>query len=145
MDKEKNTTVDAFGSFFDNFIKTGVLQQEFEITKDFKVKLKVLNSEETSVAEAMFMVDNPTLGDAGYLRLRSAAMIAMATVAVNGIPFEDQPIHTGGISSARYSLYGYYLKMPTEIMTKIWDCYLEIADSQKKKYEGDIVGDIKKA
>lgn len=143
MDKEKDNNVNAFSNFFDNFIKTGVLHREFTIADDFKLKMKVLNSEETSIAEAMFTADNLTLNDTGYLRLRSAAFIAMATVSINGIPFEEGSAPIGGISQARYSLYGYYLKMPTEVMAKIWDCYLEIAEEQREKYAGDMVEDVK--
>ena len=143
MDKEKDNNIDAFSNFFDNFIKTGVLHREFTITDDFKLKLKVLNSEETSVAEAMFTADNPMLSDTGYLRLRSAAMIAMATVSINGIPFEEGSTPIGGISQARYSLYGYYLKMPTEVMETVWNCYLEIVEDQREKYSGNAVEDVK--
>lgn len=143
MDKEKDNNVNAFSNFFDNFIKTGVINREFTITDDFKLKMKVLNSEETSVAEAMFTADNPVLSDTGYLRLRSAAMVAMATVSINGIPFEEGSAPIGGISQSRRSLYGYYLKMPTEVMAKIWDCYLEIAEEQREKYAGDMVEDVK--
>ena len=135
--------INVFDNFFNNFIKTGTVQREFEIAKDFKVKLKVLNTEESTIADAMFTADNPILNDAGFLKLRSAAVIAMATMSVNGIEVIEGESPIGRISNARYSLYGYFLKMPMEILEKLWDCYLEILKEQSDKYSGGVVDEIK--
>ena len=143
MDTEKENKMNVFDSFFNNFIKTGVIQREFKITEDFKIKLKVLNNEENAIADAMFVIDNPSLTESGYLRLRSAAIIAMATVSINGADVVEGEKPIGHISNARYSLYGYFLKMPTEIMAKIWDFYLEISQEQSDKYSGGVVEEVK--
>lgn len=144
MDNEKNdNTINVFDSFFNNFIKTGVVQKDFEIAEDFKIKLKVLNSEEDTIADAMFMTNNPTLTNAGYLKLRSAAIIAMSTVAINGVEVVEGATPIGKISNARYSLYGYFLKMPPEVMSKIWNCYLEISKEQSDKYSEGVTEEIK--
>ena len=139
----ENKEINLFDSFFNNFIKTGTVQREFEITKDFKVKLKVLNTQETTIADAMFTADNPVLNESGFLKLRSAAVIAMATVSINGIDVVEGETPIGRISNARYSLYGYFLKMPMEILEKLWDCYLEISKEQSDKYSEGTVDQIK--
>lgn len=139
----ENKEINVFDSFFNNFIKTGTVQREFEITKDFKVKLKVLNTQETTIADAMFTADNPVLNEAGFLKLRSAAIIAMATVSINDIDVVEGESPIGRISNARYSLYGYFLKMPMEILEKIWDCYLEISKEQSDKYSEGAVDQVK--
>lgn len=143
MENKENQEINVFENFFNNFIKTGTVQREFDIAKDFKVKLKVLNTQETMIADAMFTADNPILNESGFLKLRSAAIIAMATVAINGIDVVEGNTSIGRISSARYSLYGYFLKMPMEILEKIWDCYLEIAKEQSDKYSENTVDEVK--
>ena len=143
MENKENQEINVFENFFNNFIKTGTVQREFDITKDFKLKLKVLNTQETTIADAMFTADNPILNESGFLKLRSAAIIAMATVAINGIDVVEGNTSIGRISSARYSLYGYFLKMPMEILEKIWDCYLEIAKEQSDKYSENTVDEVK--
>lgn len=143
MENKENQEINVFENFFNNFIKTGTVQREFDIAKDFKVKLKVLNTQETTIADAMFTADNPILNESGFLKLRSAAIIAMATVAINGIDVVEGNTSIGRISSARYSLYGYFLKMPMEILEKIWDCYLEIAKEQSDKYSENTVDEVK--
>ena len=142
-ENKENQEINVFDNFFNNFIKTGVVQKEFEIAKDFKVKLKVLNTEENTIADAMFTADNPVLNESGFLKLRSAAIIAMATVSINGIDVVEGQSPIGRISNARYSLYGYFLKMPMEILEKLWDCYLEILQEQNNKYSSDPVDQVK--
>ena len=133
--------IDVFEGFFKNFIKTGILQEEFEIEKDFSIKLKVLNSEETIISESMFLADNPLLNQTGFITFRSAAILAMATVSINGVEIVDSQEKPGRIKDSRYALYGHFLKMPMEVMSKIWDCYEELSNKQKEMYEQDKIND----
>lgn len=140
LDDNKNT-VNVFESFFQNFIKTGILQKEFTIEENFTIKLKVLNSEETVIAETMFTANNPLLGQSGFTILRSAALIAMATVSINGVDIVDSELPPGRVPNNRYELYGYFLKMPLEVMSKIWGYYVSLEEEQGEMYNKETISD----
>ena len=122
-------------SFFDNFLKTGVIVKEKLIVPGFQVKLKVLNTEELLLAETILAATNPNIPMDVIQKVRAASILAQAIITINGLEVEKEDMAPGENSKRRDNLYRHILKMPALVIQKTYEFYIEAVKEQNALYE----------
>jgi len=132
-------------TFFEDFLKKGVVVDEKDIVEGFKVKLKVLNTEELLISEAILLSANPTIPIDVIEKIRAASILSQAIISINGIPIERDNLDKYENSKKRESLYKQILRMPAIVIQKTYQFYIDCVQRQNNIYinEGKIVDDIK--
>lgn len=132
MDRE-NTNNKDLNLFFENFLKTTELVKEREITPGLTVKLRVLNAGDLLVAESiMSHSDSPS--DI-VVKIRAASILSQSLISINEVEIERKGFTDREIRERRVALYGQLLKMPSMIIQKMYELYLEAVQEQNSKYE----------
>lgn len=133
-----------FVNIFDDFIKPGELEEEEEIVKGLKVKVKVLDIGESLAAEAILSYEAKLPADI-VARVRSASILSRAIISLNGVPITTEKMTDEERHLRRNALYKKLQKMPPMIVQKMYNLYMKAFQKQNEIY-GDfpkMVDDIK--
>lgn len=133
---KENIDMDDLGmdlnNFFDNFVKSGVIIEEAEISDNFRVKIKVLGIGELVSAEAI-MSQSAASPDI-VAKVRSCSILSQAILEINSMPIEKESYSEKEKRLRRIILYKQLLKMPSIIIQKIYKFYVECVEKQNKLY-----------
>ena len=130
--KEKNDITKDLSMIFDNFIKSGVVENEREIVPGFKIRVKVLNTGELLVAESI--MNNSSAPADIVARVRAASILSQAILMLNGSPVEREDLSSEEVRIRRAMLYTELLKMPAMVIHKAYQFYIECVEEQNSKY-----------
>ena len=130
--KEKNDITKDLSMIFDNFIKSGVVENEREIVPGFKIRVKVLNTGELLVAESI--MNNSSAPADIVARVRAASILSQAILMLNGSPIEREDLSSEEVRIRRAMLYTELLKMPAMVIHKAYQFYIECVEEQNSKY-----------
>ena len=131
MEKENMDNKDL-NLFFENFLKTSELIKEKEITPGLTVKLRVLSAGDLLVAQSiMGHSDSPT--DI-VVKIRAASILSQALISINEMVIERDGFTEREIRERRVALYSQLLKMPSMVIQKMYELYLEAVEEQNNKY-----------
>ena len=136
-------------SFFENYIKTGVVRKEAMIAPNIFVRLHALNVEEILQAEMNVMkaAEGLTIDDV-FLRLRACAILALAIERLGDKDLYTQEEIEGLSEDAVRSklqtqagVYSILMKLPPALVMKMYDLYVEAVNEQNSYYEnaGEII------
>ena len=137
--QEQKKDMASIYNFFEHFIKEGRVYKEKEVAPKFKVKLKALNSEEILKAESVVVnaTSNTLLSDIA-IRIRACAILSYAIVELNGESVYTEDEMEGNdnksMESKRVAIYQMLLKLPPQILTSLYDVYLEAVQEQNELY-----------
>jgi hypothetical protein len=126
---------DELNLFFDNFLKEGIIIKEKEISPGFKVKLKVLNTEELLVAESILSSSNPHIPSDVIIKVRAASILSQAILNLNDMAIEREDLTDQENNNRRNGLYKQILKMPALLIKKTYELYVEAVTEQNALYE----------
>lgn len=140
MDKNENTLAeqkhdDDLFNFFENFLKPGVIVREKEVVPGFSVKLKVLNTEELLVAESILLNASGNIPFDVLQKVRGASILSQAIISLNGMAVERDDMSKEENRSRRSSLYNQLLKMPSILIQKTYEFYVDAVVEQNKIYD----------
>jgi hypothetical protein len=131
---ENTTHKDDLINFFENFIKTGIVVKEKEITPGFSVKLKVLNTEELLIAESVLLNASGRIPYETLQKVRGASILSQSILNLNGMAVEREDVSNEENAERRHLLYKQLLKMPSLIIQKTYEFYIEAYEEQNKIY-----------
>jgi hypothetical protein len=120
--------------FFDNFIMTGVVVKEEEVVPGFKLKLKVLNTEELLTAESILLRANPGIPFDVIEKLRAASILSQSVLDINGVPVDKEDCTKEQNHVRRSMLYRKLLQMPAIVIQKSYELYVKAAREQTDLY-----------
>lgn len=122
--------------FFENFIKTGTVVKEKEVLKNFKVKLKVLDTGELLDAQAVLSLTNPGIPADVAIKVRGAAILSRSIISINDIEVESKDLTDEENRLKRHSLYRQLLRTPAIVIQKAYELYIEAVKEQNEFYTG---------
>lgn len=126
-------TMEDLNLFFDNFIKQGEVVKEKEVVNGFKIKLKVLNTEELLSAETV-MYSAKNIPVDVVQKVRGASILSLAIISINGIPVEKEDAEKSENFQRRSNLYRQLLSLPAYVVQKSYEFYLEAVKEQNRIY-----------
>ena len=132
------TKEDDLYSFFDNFIKKGVVIKEKEIVPGFNIKIKVLDTGELLSAESVLSVTNPNIPYDIIQKVRAASVLSQAIISINGINVEQPDAPTDVNYQRRSGLYSKLLKMPALVIQQSYELYIEAVREQNSLYNNQV-------
>ena len=130
-------------SFFSNFITEGKVYKEKEVAPGFFVKLRALTTEEIIEAESVILnaTDNLIVADIGA-RIRSCSILSFAIETIGNKEIYTQEELTEATEEAKNSatykraaMYNNLLKLPPQLLSKIYELYLEAVREQNTLYQ----------
>jgi hypothetical protein len=131
-----NPTFDQeLANFFEGFLKEGVIIREKEVVPGFKVKLKVLNTEELLVAESILKNQNPHIPSDVVIKVRAASILSQAILKLNDMDVEREDLSDSENELRRRALYKQVLRMPALVIQKTYEFYVEAVQEQNALYE----------
>lgn len=133
QNQEKMDVTKDLSMIFENFIKTGVVEEEKEIVPGFKIRVKVLNTGELLIAESI--MNNSSAPADIVARVRAASILSQAILTLNGSPVEREDLSKEDIRVRRAMLYTELLKMPAMVIHKAYEFYIECVNKQNSKYD----------
>ena len=122
-------------NFFEEFLKPGVVIKEKEVVDGFKIKLKVLNSEELLQAESILLNSNSTIPVDILHKVRAASILSQSILQLNGIVIDKEEAPKEEARLRRHELYKQILKMPAILVQKTYEFYIEAVNEQNSFYE----------
>jgi len=136
--KEKETMEDEnmnadLNNFFENFIKSGAVEDEEEVVPGFKIKVKVLDTGELLIAESI--MNSSTAPSDIVARVRAASILSQALISINSIPIERDDYDAQESRMRRSLLYKQLLKMPAMVIEKAYAFYIKCVKDQNNKFE----------
>lgn len=131
MEKE-NMNADLT-NLFENFIKPGIVEDEKEVVKGFKIKVKVLDVGELATAEAIIVKEDEVPIDV-IAKVRAAKILSQATLAINDVPIEKKDMSETEKRQRRFVLYKEFLRLPAIVIQKSYEFYLECVRKQENFY-----------
>lgn len=123
---------------FDGLIKRGVIIEEREIVKGFKIKVKPLTTGELILAEAVY---SSKASDDFLVKVRAASILSKAIISINGNSVENDAFSAEENNQRRRALYNHLLELPMIIVTKAYDFYLECVHKQNNIFEDGQAGE----
>lgn len=130
--KKDDMNIDIM-SLFDNFIKPGVIEDEKEVVKGFKIKVKVLDVGELAAAEAIIVREDEVPVDV-IAKVRAAKILSQATLAINDVPIERGDMNETEKRERRILLYKQFLRLPAIAIQKSYEFYLDCVTKQENFY-----------
>lgn len=131
-----NPTFDQeLSNFFENFLKEGIIIREKEVVPGFKVKLKVLNTEELLVAESILKNQNPHIPADVVIKVRAASILSQAILKLNDMDVERDDLPEDTNELRRRALYKQVLRMPALVIQKTYEFYVEAVQEQNALYD----------
>ena len=130
--KKDDMNIDIM-SLFDNFIKPGVIEDEKEVVKGFKIKVKVLDVGELAPAEAIIVREDEVPVDV-IAKVRAAKILSQATLAINDVPIERGDMNETEKRERRILLYKQFLRLPAIAIQKSYEFYLDCVTKQENFY-----------
>ena len=130
-------------SFFSNFISKGKVYKEGEVAPGFFVKLRALTTEEIIEAESVIIsaTDNLIVADIGA-RIRSCSILSFAIEVIGEKEIYTQEELMGATEEdknnatyKRAALYNNLLKLPPQLLSKIYEMYLSAVREQNQLYQ----------
>ena len=121
--------------FFENFLKEGVVIKEKEVVPGFKIKVKVLNTEELLVAESILTNQNPHIPSDVIIKVRAASILSQAILKLNDMDIEREDLPELDNNMRRRALYKQILKMPALVIQKAYEFYVEAVREQNALYD----------
>lgn len=143
QNNKENTDINKdLSMIFENFIKTGNVEEEKEIVPGFKIRVKVLNTGELLVAESI--MNNSTAPADIVARVRAASILSQAILSLNGSIIEREDLTKEDIRVRRAMLYTELLRMPAMVIHKAYEFYIDCVNEQNNKYQniGETMRDI---
>ena len=141
-EEQKKINEELYG-FFKNFISRGKVYKEGEVAPGFFVKLRALTTEEIIEAESVVMTstDNLIVADIS-VRIRSCSILSFAIEIIGDkeiyTPDELSGATEDSKRSATYkraALYNNLLKLPPQLLSRIYEMYLSAVKEQNALYE----------
>ena len=132
MAEQNNITFDIDESF-SKVIETGVVEKEIKLTDDMTIKMKPLGAGETLVAEASEYSHG--LPSDVISRMRIIAILAKATVSVNGKPIKVDSLSDEDNYRRYVSLKANYKKLPEHLVSKLEKFYFSLLREQGNIYD----------
>ena len=140
-DEQKKINEEVY-AFFSDFIQKGKVYKSGEVAPGFFVKLRALNTEEVMEAESVVinMSDNLIVADIG-VRIRSCSILSYAIEVLgdNEIYSQDEILKATeedkkSASFKRAAMYNNLLKLPPQLLEKMYAMYLEAVKEQNAMY-----------
>lgn len=119
-------------SIFDNFIKSGYLTKEKEVVPGLKVKVKVLNTGELLAAQTIMSHENAPSDI--VVKLRAASILSQCLLEFDGTKVVPDICDEREERARRVLLYSKLLQMPSLVIQKMYELYLEAVKDQNNKY-----------
>lgn len=119
-------------NIFDNFIKTGMVEDEKEVVPGFKIKVKVLNVQELLDAESIMGAEQAPADVVA--KVRGASILSQAIIRLNGADIEKESLNKQEIRVRRVILYKQLLSLPGIVVQKMYEFYIECLKRQEEKY-----------
>ncbi len=142
INEQQKKINDELYNFFNNFITKGKVYKEKEVAPGFFVKLRALTTEEIIEAESVIMhaTDNLIVSDIS-VRIRSCSILSFAIEVLGDKEIYTAEELTGATEEdknkanyKRAAMYNNLLKLPPQLLSKMYDLYLEAVKEQNSLY-----------
>lgn len=143
INEQQKKINDELYSFFSNFITKGKVYKEGEVAPGFFVKLRALTTEEIIEAESVIVnaTDNLIVADIGA-RIRSCSILSFAIEVLGDKEIYTKEELTGATEEdknkanyKRAAVYNNLLKLPPQLLSKIYEMYLSAVREQNSLYQ----------
>jgi hypothetical protein len=135
-EEEKKYDIE-FINFFDDLIQKGKVEKEEEIIPGMKVKLSPLDTNAQIAAEMVQIANNPYVPVDTIEKIRAISILSKAIVAINGASIVKENATTEENDARRKALYNKLFDLPSHVIDKAYNLYVEAIEQQKKIY-GDV-------
>lgn len=121
-------------AMFDSLITKSYVEDSIAITKDIKITLRVLSSEELMAAETIWFSDMTTMPRDVISKARILNILTYATTAINGkmAPKEGQGYSGKDIENWRRFLHTKYSKLSPTLIDRMYSFYQGLNERQAK-------------
>jgi hypothetical protein len=109
--------------------------REEEVVPGFKVKIKVLNTEELLIAESILTNQNSHIPSDVIIKVRAASILSQAILKLNDMDVEREDLPEVDNNMRRRALYKQILRMPALVIQKTYEFYVRAVKEQNALYE----------
>jgi len=134
-----NDSVDTeFDGLFEDLINEGYLEEEFEINKKLKIKLRILDTGEQLKAQNIEIANRPFTPRDVIERERIVSKLCYAITEITSnekvfkVYYNEDTKKT---EQCRKSLVEKLKKLPPYLIDSMYDKYIELTEKQKNIYE----------